>query len=82
MEDSLGDRMKSDYESRTRYLLPRRTYTLIRIDGKAFHSYTRGCEKPFDIGLMDDMDATAKALCEAWKARGWPTCNPTRSASC
>lgn len=29
-KDSLGDRMKNDYEKRTRCLLPRRTYTLLR----------------------------------------------------
>ncbi len=62
--DSLGDRMKSDYEDRARYFLPRRTYTLIRIDGKAFHTYTRGCQRPYDRDLMADMDATAVALCE------------------
>jgi tRNA(His) guanylyltransferase len=64
LKDSLGDRMKSDYENRTRYVLPRRTYTLIRMDGKAFHTYTRSCERPYDLGLMADMDATAIALCE------------------
>ena len=63
-KDSLGDRMKADYENRTRTLLPRRTYTLIRVDGKSFHSYTRGCERPYDLGLMEDMDAAALALCE------------------
>ncbi len=63
-KDSLGDRMKADYEGRTRYLLPRRTYTLLRVDGKNFHGYTRGCERPFDAGLMEDMDTTALALCE------------------
>lgn len=63
--DSLGDRMKADYENRTRFLLPRRTYTLIRIDGKAFHTYTRGCRRPYDPDLMADMDATAAALCQS-----------------
>ena len=63
-KDSLGDRMKADYERRTRFLLPRRTYTLIRVDGKSFHSYTRGCERPYDVALMEDMDAAALALCE------------------
>jgi tRNA(His) guanylyltransferase len=63
-KDSLGDRMKADYEGRTRSLLPRRTYTLLRVDGKNFHTYTRGCERPYDLGLMEDMDATALALCE------------------
>ena len=64
MKDDLGDRMKRDYESRTRFLLPRRTYTLIRIDGKAFHTYTRGCNRPYDLDLMADMDAAAAALCK------------------
>lgn len=63
MKDELGNRIKRNYEKRTRILLPRRTYTIIRIDGKAFHTYTRGCERPFDIGLMGDMDETAKYLC-------------------
>ncbi len=63
MKDSLGDRMKADYENRTRFLLPRRTYTLIRVDGKNFHRYTRGCARPYDMGLMDDMDTAALALC-------------------
>ena len=64
MKDSLGDRMKADYENRTRFLLPRRTYTLIRVDGKNFHRYTRGCVRPYDLGLMEDMDTAALALCE------------------
>jgi len=64
MKDNLGDRMKEYYESRTKSLLPRRTYTLIRIDGKAFHTYTRGLERPFDDKLINDMDETAKYLCE------------------
>ena len=56
--------MKENYEHRTRHFLPRRTYTIIRCDGKGFHGYTRGCEKPFDHGLMDDMAETTKYLCE------------------
>ena len=64
MRDELGDRMKKNYENRTRILLPRRTYTIIRVDGKAFHTYTKGCQRPFDAGLMEDMDDTAKYLCK------------------
>ena len=64
MKDNLGDRMKDYYESRTKSLLPRRTYTIIRIDGKAFHTYTRGLERPFDDKLINDMDETAKYLCK------------------
>jgi len=64
MKDNLGDRMKSNYENRTRYFLPRRSYTLIRVDGKAFHTFTKGLERPFDLGLIEDMDATAAYLCK------------------
>lgn len=64
MNDELGTRMKDDFENRSRILLPRRSYTIIRIDGKAFHTYTKGLTRPFDDALMDDMDSTAKYLCE------------------
>lgn len=63
MGDSFGDRMK-DYENRFRYLLPKRSYTLCRLDGKAFHTYTRGMKRPFDPTLIDVMNKTAKYLCE------------------
>ena len=59
---ALGDRMKG-YEDAYRTTLPRRTYTLLRLDGKAFHSYLRGCRRPFDEQFMADMDAVAEALC-------------------
>lgn len=61
--DSLGDRMKSQYEDRTRFLLPRRTYTILRLDGKAFHTFTRHCQKPFDYTLMDALNTAAIHLC-------------------
>jgi tRNA(His) 5'-end guanylyltransferase len=64
MKDALGDRMKRYYEDRTRIQVPRRTYTLIRIDGKAFHTYTKGLIRPFDQGLIDDMNETSKFLCK------------------
>lgn len=61
-KDSLGDRMKAQYEVRSQTYLPRRTYAIIRLDGKAFHTYTRGLQRPFDEGFMRDMDETAIAL--------------------
>jgi len=64
MKDPIGDRMKSHYEDRNRYKLTRRTNTIIRIDGKNFSTYTKGLERPFDKGLMDDMDRTAEYLCQ------------------
>lgn len=60
---SLGDRIKQDFEDRTRYLLPRRSYFVLRIDGRSFSTYTKSCAKPFDRQLMADMNETAKYLC-------------------
>ena len=55
--------MKQQYENRTRLMLPRRTYTIIRCDGKAFHTYTRQCSKPFDYRLYAAMTAATSMLC-------------------
>ena len=63
-KDTLGDRMKSFYEDRTRIYLPRKTYTIIRIDGKSFHTYTRKFERPFDLKFIEMMDETAIYLCK------------------
>lgn len=63
MNDSLGDRMKL-YEGITRTVLPRRTNTMLRIDGKSFHTYTKNCKRPFDDDLIEDMNKTAIYLCE------------------
>ena len=63
IKDNLGDRMKT-YENVTRTYLTRRTPVIIRIDGKAFHSFTRGFEKPFDNVLVKAMQQTMKYLCE------------------
>lgn len=61
--DSFGDRMKGQYEDRTRVMLPRRTFTILSADGKAFHTFTRRCEKPYDLRFVEAMDAAALALC-------------------
>lgn len=57
-------RMKENYESRSKTFLTRRTPVIIRLDGKAFHTYTKGLNKPFDEGLIEDMQLTAIYLCE------------------
>lgn len=60
---SLGDRMKA-YEAIPKNFLMRRQPVIIRLDGKAFHSFTRGFDKPFDNEFMTAMQATMKYLCE------------------
>ena len=62
MKDDLGDRMKL-YESaeagrRFMPLLP----VLARIDGRAFHSFTRGMVRPFDAAFSACMVETAATL--------------------
>lgn len=64
VRDDLGQRMKSYYENVYRFGLTRRTPVAIRIDGKAFHTFTRGFQKPFDPVLMAAMQRTMKYLCE------------------
>ena len=61
--DSLGDRMK-EYENVTRTYLTRRLPVILRLDGKAFHSFTKGFEKPFDMILMESMWETTQFLCK------------------
>jgi len=62
-KDGLGDRMKN-YENVTRNHLIRRVPVIIRIDGKAFHSFTKGFQRPFDEILISTMQQTAKYFCE------------------
>lgn len=59
MPNNLGDRMKKHYEIRQRHYLTRRTPVIVRVDGKAFHTFTRGFEKPFDLTLIDAMVVAA-----------------------
>ena len=62
--DELGNRMKQNYETISKTRLIRRTPVAIRIDGKAFHTFTRGFKKPFDNILISSMQETMKYLCE------------------
>lgn len=63
MNDDLGKRMKG-YEDSYRFYLPRRLPLVIRLDGKAFHTYTRGLSRPYDEPLMSAMNEVAKKLCK------------------
>lgn len=62
-KDNLGDRMKENYENRAKTQLLRRTPVIIRLDGKAFHTFTRGFKKPFDDILTEAMQQTMLTLC-------------------
>lgn len=62
-KDALGDRMKC-YEYVNRTYLIRRMPVIIRLDGKSFHTFTRGFKRPFDEVLISTMQDTTKYLCE------------------
>lgn len=64
IHDDLGKRMKENYENVSKTRLVRRMPVAIRIDGKAFHTFTRGFKKPFDWILIKSMQETTKYLCE------------------
>ena len=64
VNDTLGTRMKENYENISKTKLLRRTPVAIRIDGKAFHTFTRGFKKPFDDILIQSMEETMLYLCK------------------
>lgn len=64
VRDDLGVRMKTFYEQIPKTKLMRRCPVALRIDGKAFHTFTRGFHKPFDEVLIKSMQETMKYLCE------------------
>ena len=59
--ETLGDRMKGAYENKYRLYLPERIPVIIRLDGKAFHTFCRGLKKPFDDS-MDDFTLRSEEL--------------------
>lgn len=63
-KDSLGDRMKENYENRSKTSLIRRMPVIIRLDGRAFHTFTRGFKRPYDEIFHNAMNETIKYLCE------------------
>lgn len=59
----LANRMK-EYEKRNQYYLQKRTPVAIRVDGRSFHTFTKGFQRPFDEILMTTMQETARYMCE------------------
>lgn len=64
VHDEIGKRMKEFYESVPKTKLVRRMPVIIRLDGKAFHTFTRGFKRPFDDVLIETMQETMLYLCE------------------
>ena len=60
---NLAKRMKQ-YESVAKTTLVRRMPVIIRLDGRSFHTFTKGFKRPFDDVLVKTMQETMKYLCE------------------
>ena len=63
MQSDLAKRMKR-YEAVSKTTLVTRMPVILRIDGKAFHTLTRGFQKPFDRVLNLSMMETMRFLCK------------------
>lgn len=57
--DELGACFKESEDTTT---LPLSLFTLLRIDGKTFHSFTNGLKRPYDERLMMALDETTKKM--------------------
>lgn len=60
----LAKRMKEYYEEIPKTKLIRRCPVALRCDGRGFHTFTKGFQKPFDEVLIKSMQDTMKYLCE------------------
>lgn len=59
MKNSLNERMQLYYEEPAKHTLTRRTPVIVRVDGRAFHTFTRDFQRPFDHRLIDAMAVSA-----------------------
>lgn len=71
--DSLGDRMKN-YEDVVRNKLMRRTPVIIRLDGKAFHTWTKGLDRPHDDTFISIMANVMKYVCDNVQGAAFAYC--------
>lgn len=66
---SLGDRIKLYENQRNRDRLIPLLPVIVRLDGRAFHSWTKGLDRPFDEQFHDLMDLTAEMVMEETNAQ-------------
>lgn len=60
--ETLGGRMKRDYEDPYRFQLPLRMPIILRVDGRAFHTFCAEMERPFDARLIRALNEVAIAI--------------------
>ena len=64
MKQRAFDKRMKEYEFVSRNYLLKKTPVIIRVDGKAFHTFTRGFKRPFDDILSKSMQQTMLYLCK------------------
>lgn len=67
-KDDLGNRMKAYEAPSTGRRVFKGQPLVVRLDGKSFHTFTKGLERPYDQSLSDLMVATMKALVDRFQA--------------
>jgi len=68
-EDKLGDQLKSIEQAEAGRKCDASLPLMCRLDGKAFHTFTKGLQRPYDLRLSQLMIDTAKFLVEKTNAR-------------
>lgn len=56
--------MKGKYEDPFRQVLPQRTNLIVRIDGRAFHTFTKPFKRPYDETIHDAMTFATRMVAE------------------
>ena len=67
-QDNLGDRMKAYEGLETGRLIAQELPLIVRLDGRAFSTFTRGMDKPFDARMSEIMRAVTAHLIEQTQA--------------
>lgn len=67
--DSLGDRLKGFEQVEAARKVNPELPMMARLDGKAFHTFTRGLQRPYDVRLSSLMIDTTKYLVENTHAK-------------
>jgi len=63
IKDSLGDRMKENYEIPSTHYLTKKVPMVIRVDGKSFSHFCKRFERPYDETLNSALNGVMQKLC-------------------
>lgn len=67
--DEFGDKLKALESVTTNFKIDQNLPVIVRLDGCAFHTFTKGLNRPFDINLSNLMVETTEYLCSVSNAK-------------